>query len=596
MSGSILSSRYQIVRPIGRGGFGKTYLAKDIQLPGNPLCVVKQFCPTVNTPHILEIARRLFNTEATALQKLGSHECIPQLFAYFEEGEEFYLVQQYIEGNTLAEELIPGQYWSEEDIVKFLQEGLHILDFVHKQGVIHRDIKPDNLIRRHHDQKIVLVDFGSVKEMINSSTQMVKSTVAIGTSGYMPTEQARGKPRITSDLYALGMIAIQAATGVHPMEFQEDENGELIWPSKDNISSELVDILSKMVRYHFKDRYQSANEILEHLKSLVKESSISRDSNIEESPCLSTFLTSSPLENKQQKSSKKSQNNSFSRIIAWLKSPMGKTLSFVGAIAIMVTGGIYFFNHQAAVAKKNKIDNIINEIESKYDQQNYIACYQQAEKIETQESGVPKKTRIELIRKCRLEAAKEQANSQKLAEAIAIAVKIPKDSSNYQEVQENIDLWSNKILEEANDIYNKDSNLQKALEKIEQIPPTSTIKKLALEQANKWKKDDRDNQDLIMTAKTALEAKDWGKALAEAKQVSGSSYWNKEAKNIIDQAEKAIYEQKIQSELKQEIKPQPRQQIKPQPRQQIKPQPKQEIKPRKKPVVIDVCPGLLCSE
>ncbi|MEO1671601.1 MAG: serine/threonine-protein kinase, partial [Cyanobacteria bacterium J06631_2] len=194
MQGNILGSRYRVIEYIAEGGFGKTFLAEDTQLPAKNKCVVKQLFPSVDDPNFIQIARRLFKTEAETLNTLGVHNQIPRLMAYFEEDEKFYLVQQYIEGHTLSKELVSGAAWSEAKVIELLQDCLGILNFIHNKSVIHRDVKPDNLIRRQSDNKLVLVDFGTVKAVIAEQTQLVPSTVAVGTRGYMPTEQARGKP------------------------------------------------------------------------------------------------------------------------------------------------------------------------------------------------------------------------------------------------------------------------------------------------------------------------------------------------------------------------------------------------------------------
>ncbi|MEM8675759.1 MAG: serine/threonine-protein kinase [Cyanobacteria bacterium P01_G01_bin.67] len=269
MKSKILGSRYQVLEYIAKGGFGKTYLAEDTQLPGKDLCVVKELSPTVEESKFLQVARRLFKAEASALHNLGHHEQIPELLAYFEEAEKFYLVQQYIKGQTLERELNPEFAWSESKVIELLADTLQILDFIHSKGVIHRDLKPANLIRRQCDQKIVLVDFGTVKNMLQGHTNLGQLTIPVGTKGYMPTEQARGKPRATSDLYALGMIGIQALTRVAPLELEEDDNGELLWSHLAQVSPQLAQILTRMTRYHFNDRYQSAAETLQALNALA---------------------------------------------------------------------------------------------------------------------------------------------------------------------------------------------------------------------------------------------------------------------------------------------------------------------------------------
>ena len=272
MLGKLLDGRYLVVQILGTGGFGQTYIAQDTRRPGNPVCVVKHLKPASSDPNILPTARRLFNSEAETLEQLGNHDQIPRLLAYFEQEQEFYLVQELIEGHTLKTELSPGSRWTENQVIPMLQDVLGILEFVHSRGVIHRDIKPDNLIRRTSDNKLVLVDFGAVKQLPNQMVgipQEASATVAIGTPGYMPSEQARGQPRPNSDIYALGIIAIQALTGLLPLQLQEDPNtGEMLWQHLVSVSPGLAAVLSKMVRYHFKDRYQSATEALQAIRQL----------------------------------------------------------------------------------------------------------------------------------------------------------------------------------------------------------------------------------------------------------------------------------------------------------------------------------------
>ncbi|QSJ14444.1 protein kinase [Nostoc sp. UHCC 0702] len=272
MIGKLLDHRYQVIKVLAAGGFGQTYIAQDTRRPGNPICVVKHLQPATD-PRVFETAKRLFNSEAETLEKLGNHDQIPRLLAYFDENQEFYLVQEFIEGHTLTEELIPGQKWSEDQVIQMLQEVLGILEFVHAQGVIHRDIKPDNIIRRTSDQKLVLVDFGAVKQLRSPMVTVggqASATVAIGTPGYMPTEQGQGKPRPNSDIYSLGIIAIQALTGVLPAQLQEDpDTGEILWQHLANVNYRLAAVLTKMVRYHFKDRYQTVTEALQACQNVL---------------------------------------------------------------------------------------------------------------------------------------------------------------------------------------------------------------------------------------------------------------------------------------------------------------------------------------
>jgi len=267
----LLSGRYKISQVLGAGGFGRTYLAQDTQRPGNPICVVKKLMPARQDPRFLQVARRLFNSEAEILQSLGKHHQIPELLAYFEDDQEFYLIQQYIEGHTLSEELPPVQNVQNESfVIEMLKQVLEVLEFVHQHRVIHRDIKPTNIIRCAQDNRLVLIDFGAVKLMQPpNSDQTELATVAIGTRGYAPPEQFAGHPRLCSDIYALGMIAIQAITGIPPQELHPDpETGNIMWRQPVQVSEQLAAILDKMVCYHFRDRYQSAAAVLQDLKGM----------------------------------------------------------------------------------------------------------------------------------------------------------------------------------------------------------------------------------------------------------------------------------------------------------------------------------------
>ncbi|WP_414583199.1 protein kinase domain-containing protein [Scytonema sp. PCC 10023] len=273
MIGQLLAGHYKVLEVLGEGGFGQTYIAEDVHLPGNPKCVLKHLKTSSTDPDILETARRLFQKEAETLQQLGNHDQIPRLLAYFEENQEFYLVQEFISGHTLSMELPPGKRWTERHIIEMLIEVLSILEFVHSHGVIHRDIKPDNIIRRTSDNKLVLIDFGAIKQLRNqtaAATGRNNITFIIGTRGYMPSEQIRRLPRPCSDIYALGMIGVQALTGVYPNELQDEPNtGEILWEYLTTVSPGLAAVLAKMTRYHFKDRYQTVAEVLQALRELA---------------------------------------------------------------------------------------------------------------------------------------------------------------------------------------------------------------------------------------------------------------------------------------------------------------------------------------
>ena len=221
MLGQTLAGRYELTQILGAGGFGQTYLAVDTfgALSGAPggaaNCVVKQLKPASQDLNFLSVARRLFETEVKTLKRLGSHSQIPRLLDSFEEDNEFYLVQEFIDGCSLEDEIAQVGQFDEVGAIALLESVLPVLNFIHENHVIHRDLKPDNLIRRRDTSEIVLIDFGAVKEIRTRiiTGEQTALTIGIGTQGYTPSEQLSGKPRYSSDIFALGMTVIQALTG-----------------------------------------------------------------------------------------------------------------------------------------------------------------------------------------------------------------------------------------------------------------------------------------------------------------------------------------------------------------------------------------------
>ena len=278
--GQLLDGRYQVIDRLSRGGFGETYVAQDTRRPGHPNCVVKRLKPLlVSGFDQLEDIRQRFHREAETLEKLGDHDQIPRLLAHFEADGEFFLVQEFVRGHSLSVELPPNRSlsekgqknWSEAQVIQLLQEVLSILAFVHSQGVIHRDVKPENLIRRRQDGRLVLIDFGAVKQLQSLSTQSetAEITTPIQSEGYTPLEQICGKPCPSSDLYALGMICVQALTGRHPKDFEERLHmEEMTWTDSITINPKLAALLKIMTRRHWKNRYQSVAEIQQDLQDL----------------------------------------------------------------------------------------------------------------------------------------------------------------------------------------------------------------------------------------------------------------------------------------------------------------------------------------
>lgn len=310
----LLEGQYKLIQSIGNGGAGHTFIAKDINNPSLPQCVVRHFKPASTKPEFIDGVRQFFGKQVEKLERLGKHDQIPQLLSSFEKDNQFFIVQEFIEGQSLNDEIkatLPqhqsqhqhhltadghkleegnakpenvdnlqrDKCFSETEVIKILLDVLNILEFVHAEGVIHYDIQPSNLIRRKKDQKIMLINLGALQEMQDNSAQLKVDekgepyfTITIGTPGYTPSEQCAGRPTYSSDIYALGMVAIKALTGYDPIDLSNNpETGELIWKDKAQVSSGLVKVLTRMVRYHYTQRYQSAREVIHDLGEATKE-------------------------------------------------------------------------------------------------------------------------------------------------------------------------------------------------------------------------------------------------------------------------------------------------------------------------------------
>jgi eukaryotic-like serine/threonine-protein kinase len=266
MLDKLMRMRYRITEHLVSTDYSDTYLAEDENLPDRPFCLVKRLKSQS------EKTSQMYDRESRALYRLGQHDRIPELLARFEEDGYFYLVYEFVEGEPIAQELIAGQPWEEKRVIALLQDILEILVFVHKQDIIHRDIHPQNLLERKSDRKIVLIDFGAVKD-INCLQNSGQTKSHGGTQQeYIPPEQAIGSPRLCSDIYAVGILGIQALTGMRPRQLRVDNKGNLIWRDRAKVSPQLADILDKMVLYTFGDRYPSAVEALEAISQLTVDS------------------------------------------------------------------------------------------------------------------------------------------------------------------------------------------------------------------------------------------------------------------------------------------------------------------------------------
>ncbi len=276
----LLNHRYRTIEQLGEGGFGKTYLAQDTQMPSGRYCVIKQLkpmtdreaSPSENRAQIYQLVKERFQREAAILENLGtSNSQIPTLYAYFQENDLFYLVQELIEGETLSQKMNRSGPMSESTVKSFLADILPVFDFIHARGIVHRDVKPDNIVIRASDNFPILIDFGAVRETMATSANLQGNSsrsIVIGTPGFMPNEQAAGRPVFSSDLYALGLTAIYLLTKQFPPNFPtEPHTGEILWrQSAPNVSQTLANVLDRAIASHPRDRFSSAKEMLAALQ------------------------------------------------------------------------------------------------------------------------------------------------------------------------------------------------------------------------------------------------------------------------------------------------------------------------------------------
>jgi formylglycine-generating enzyme required for sulfatase activity len=262
----LIQDCYRPIKALGEGSFGKTFLAADQGKPSQPQCVIKQFTFTSANPNFVQKAKDLFYQEAKQLEKLGKHPQIPALFSYHEQENRLYLIQEFIDGETLADELAQSEAFSEAKVRQVLADLLPVLQFLHEHQVIHRDIKPENIMRRRSDQKLVLIDFGAVKQ--TTATSLQRTGTSIGSPAYQAPEQGIGKAVFSSDLYSLGVSCLQLLTNMEPYDLYDVLEGEFVWRHyllKKTVEDNLGRVLDKMTQGAIKQRYKSAQEVLQAL-------------------------------------------------------------------------------------------------------------------------------------------------------------------------------------------------------------------------------------------------------------------------------------------------------------------------------------------
>jgi serine/threonine protein kinase len=270
----VLDHRYQVNKILATRVWGRTYLSRDLRRPSQSKCIIYQF-KQIPESSDADWIRCLFAKEAALLEDFGTHHQIPQLLACFEDDHGFYVVQEWIEGRSLSHELIPGVPWSDEQAIAFLQEVLDPLAFIHAQGGLHGNIKPETILRRQ-DGQLVLIDFGSLLQIQQEYVMAHgwEEPTHPSETSYQPKEHRQGMPSPASDVYAIGLIAAQALTGKHPLQFQIDsQSGEVLWqPHYEEglapINHGLAEVITWMVRSDLSQRFRSAGEALQALQEV----------------------------------------------------------------------------------------------------------------------------------------------------------------------------------------------------------------------------------------------------------------------------------------------------------------------------------------
>jgi serine/threonine-protein kinase len=342
---TLLNNRYQILSTLGRGGFGETFLATDTYLPSQKKCVIKQLKPVIQEPQIPQWIQDRFKQEACILEYLGEqHHQIPRLYAYFTEVGNFYLVQEWIDGITLTEQVAQQGTLSESEVQEILVKILPVLDFVHAQRIVHRDIKPDNIILRSDDRMPVLIDFGAMKEAMTTIVTIngYSTSMAIGTQGYMAPEQAAGRPIYSSDLYSLGLTAVYLLTGKSPQSLETDSRtGEVLWrEALPNLHSHLATVLDRTIRFHPGDRISSAQEML----AALQKASL----NLKVNSHAATVAVGGRYNNRNSNNNSQSKFTQIKtvpvkRIAQPKKEPnLGKSLFLLGALFLVALGSFVF--------------------------------------------------------------------------------------------------------------------------------------------------------------------------------------------------------------------------------------------------------------
>lgn len=506
--GKLLNGHYKAIQVLSAGAFGDTYIAEDTWIEDNFQCVVKHLKPKSYHPEQSRTCKRQFTNEILTLNQLGVHDQIPQLFDCFEDDQGYYLVQELIVGKSLSEQLPISKdcdkRWSEIQCIEFLEDVLNILEFVHGQGFIHCDIKPNNLVKRSCDGKFVLIDFGTAQRIESNQSQprVVPihpsiAPVAIPCVGYIPAEQLRGQACPGSDLYALGMIAIQALTGLNPMQLEiNSESGEVNWQHHVAVSDPIAELLNRLVRYDVKNRYYSAT----HVRIALKKLSIKRENQGVSKEELSKPLTS---EFQQILPTAISQNDN-------------ELLSYIHKVSRLQVNN----NIKIQTLEDCPINNEITKTKGYYAREVARACLP---KLPPLLSGM----------------GAGMATSNAMVISLGLYTLMHSAPSN-----PGLDL-----LERATEQY-KAGNFNKAIALAEEIPVDSTTYKDSVAAKRKWRQEWNNAATQFQAVQDAFYEQRWRDVFEEARNLPNLDYWQLKIEPFIELAKPKL-EAEAQHLLKQ---------------------------------------------
>lgn len=518
MPGHLYHERYEILEPLGATADRPIYLAKDRQSPDGSRCVVKQIHPPVPDPAVLERVRDLVTIERLKFDRLDPSLGTPKLLDSFERDLAMYFVYEWIEGISVKAELENHPTYSIDRLRDFLQESLTVLDAVNGNGILHQNITPAQWIYRSSDRKLFLVGLGNIQRLGGD----LAVTMPVNERCFFAPEQLRGRPKTNSDLYSLGVIAIQALTGVNPILFEEDERGKMIWESYCRELSPLQEILNRMIDPDGERRYPSPKaallaleqlrpaprptEILSPPPSVSPNVSVPVPSPIP-SPSIPSSLPPAVLSPPPTVLSGVSPRVPDVTNAREIPEPTPEPIAprargpgrFSGSwrsrlgigigIGVAIVVSLFLIARLWEMRKQQQIAAIVDRIEQLDKKGEYEKCIVESNAVETVRAEVPPAIREELASKCILGIAIQQAELSRYNEALKIAVKIPNTSSAYKRAQEYIDRWSSTILDQADRFYRDTGDLEKASEMIGAIPETSSVKKTALNSVAKWQED-----------------------------------------------------------------------------------------------------------